>query len=201
MTFAKVSQKNNSMSIVLFYGGASFIGVGVLGLLTLIIFVIRGRRSVDERDGIFEEIQQAESRHRPPAPPPRPAPAQDLAQGYQERPPMVHRPDPEALSVPVNGNMYTEEFDPPIPAGQGMYTEEFVSPAPRGSQAPPQASMYTEEFVIPEDLPPVPQQVQPQPAQRPRPAPAPPPPARDSAQYDTVELLREILYTDDTDKN
>ena len=114
---------------------------------------------------------------------------------------MVHRPDPEALSVPVNGNMYTEEFDPPIPAGQGMYTEEFVSPAPRGSQAPPQASMYTEEFVIPEDLPPVPQQVQPQPAQRPRPAPAPPPPARDSAQYDTVELLREILYTDDTDKN
>lgn len=192
MTFARVNQKNNSMSVVLFYGGASFIGVGSVGLVVLVVFIVRGRRRVDERDGIFEEIQQAESR-RPASQPRMQAPApqrnpQSYDQGYQERTPAVHRPDPEELSMPINGNMYTEEFDPP--------------PVPREAQAPPQAVMYTEEFPIP-DLPPAPRQAppaRPQPVQRPRPVQPPPPPPQSEAQYDTTELLREILYNEGEDR-
>ena len=211
-TFARLTQKNNSMSVVLFYGGASFVGVGSVGLITLLVFIIRGRRSVDERDGIFEEIHQAENRR--PAPrrpqPPRPAepqppePAYEYEPGYEERPPVLHRPEPEALSVPVNGSMYTEEFELPQ--------------APRQAPPPP-ALLYTEEFELPEEMAqpprreaaprqpaPAPRQVRPQlreppppelpPPVPPRPAPASPapPPAGDPHEYDTVELLREILH-------
>lgn len=201
-TFAKLTQKNNSMSVVLFYGGAGFVGVGSLGLITLLVFIVRGRRNTDERDGIFEEIHEAENRQptripaakaqgpsRSPSVPspqpeyePDPAYEQEYALGYDERPPVLHRPDPEALSVPVNGNMYTEEFElPPQPARQ----------AP-----PPAAAMYTEEFALPEDMahPPVPRPAQARPAQR-RPA-SPPPAGGDTQQYDTTELLREILHGD-----
>ena len=220
-TFARLTQKNNSMSVVLFYGGASFVGVGSLGLITLAVFIFRGRRNTDERDGIFEEIHEAENRRpaarRPQPPRPRepqpPEPVYEYEPGYEERPPVLHRPEPEALSVPVNGSMYTEEFELPQPA----------------RQAPPQASMYTEEFVLPEEMAqpprpepapaptrPAPRPVRPQPLepmsqepmahepppqalqqpQPPRPAAPQPasPPASDPHQYDTVELLREILH-------
>lgn len=202
-TFAKLTQKNNSMSVVLFYGGAGFVGVGSLGLITLLIFIVRGRRDSDDRDGIFEEIHEAEnrqparipagrtpsSRNRSAGPSqpeyePDPAYGQEYTPGYEERPPVLHRPDPEALSVPVNGSMYTEEFELP--------------PQPVRQTPPPAAAMYTEEFDLPEEM------AQP-PAPAPRQAPAHPMPQRpapqppvsgDTQQYDTTELLREILHGD-----
>lgn len=199
-TFAKLTQKNNSMSVVLFYGGAGFVGVGSLGLITLLVFIVRGRRSADDRDGIFEEIHEAENR-RParipagrtqaprsqPVQPPQeyesgPAYEAEYVPGYEERPPVLHRPEPEALSVPINGSMYTEEFELP--------------PQPVRQTPPPAAAMYTEEFALPEEM------AQP-PAPAPRPEPARPTPQQpspqvsgDTRQYDTTELLREILHGD-----
>ena len=239
ITFARVTQKTNSMSRVLYYSGAGSIGVGVLGLLILLVFIIRNRRIDARNERIFEEIAQAETRQ--PAPPrgrepedgytgsgylpveqvpagegalyqsgsydqphaqsyDQPYP-QDYAQGYDAPPPAVHRPEPEALTVPVNGSVYTEEFDIPRPAApyQAPPPREERAPA-RPSGAPALTSMYTEEFLLPEDMA---QPDIPAPAAPPRPAPppqrqppAPQPPARDSS-YDTTELLREILHGDE----
>ncbi len=226
ITFARLSQKNNSMSIVLFYSGASCVAVGLLGLLTLAIFIIRGRR-LDQREGIFEEIEQAETRHptgaasrrravqrtahqSPPEPPqPQYEPEPDSSSyqpynpGYQDAKQPLHHPEPEELAVPVNGALYTEEFEIPAqayrqaaprqqepsrsappPSAASLYTEEFELPAQHPAP-PPQASMYTEEFSIPE------------PRQNPARAPAPQPrrssQSPNNSDYDTNELLRELL--------
>ncbi len=261
ITFARVNQKNNSMSVVLFYSGASCIGVGALGLVLLAVFIIRGRR-IDERDGIFQEIAEAETRqplrpvHVPPQtqaqamqgknPPPdyapprgdtgenerldewddgyaeEPAPGYAAPQGYeslqsQNSRRSLYSPDPEALAVPMNGSLYTEEFELPqqdMYSGASMYTEEFDPPAVSREAPQPvvpsqEASMYTEEFVLPEEGLAQPSQGQ-QPAQFQRPQASPrgqsaPPPRRGAPQppqertesFDTTELLREILYGED----
>ena len=215
VTFARVNQRNNSMSIVLFYSGAGCIGVGVLGLVVLAVFIVRGRQNMGERDEIFEEIQHAEIRQpvRPrPVQPSRPAGASaGHTDGYGLEPqPTLHRPEPEALSVPVNGNLYTEEFELPqqFPSsGQPQPDPLPLAPAP--------SSMYTEEFDLPDEMAQPPQRMRPQemppavrPAQRPDVPSAPPQPSprsqapsqptrpRDQS-FDTTELLREILYTED----
>lgn len=256
VTFARVTQKSNAMSRMLFYGGATCVGVGVLGLFVLAIFIIRGRR-VDKQEEIFAEIEQAERQTVPqrayqPQPIPQPRYEDDpyaqydhssqgnaqgygsqnyqqqydprYAQGYESAAPSLHRPEPEDLAVPVNGSIYTEEFEIPsqqasypanqpiMPAEASMYTEEFepprpVAPAPvRGAIRPTQASMYTEEFSLSEEMsqPPAPRRpVQPAPApvqravrpqQVSRPRPASQVPLD---QMDTTELLREILHGDD----
>lgn len=229
ITFARLSQKNNSMSIVLFYSGASCVAVGLLGLLTLAVFIVRGRR-LDQREGIFEEIEQAETRRSPAAatrrrtarktpPPPQPqyepdpdpASYQPYNPGYQDARQPLHHPEPEELAMPVNGSLYTEEFEIPaqayqqdhlqqeylqqeyLPQGRrqpggpapapsaSLYTEEFELPVQRPAP-PPQASMYTEEFSIPE------------PGRRPAANPPSRRPGQSSgAGYDTNELLRELL--------
>lgn len=237
ITFAKVTQKSNSMSRVLFYSGAGCIGAGVLGLLVLTVFIIRNRR-IDDRNEIFEEIAHAEirqpvqvrGRRQPetgyegyeeyesyPQPPaaPEPVPSQELGvgshgqapRGYEAQP-VLHRPEPESLAMPVNGSLYTEEFEipqeayqPPAravrPESAALYTGEFAPPQPAASARavrPQPTSMYTEEFVLPEDMAqsPVPQPPQPtrQPAARPQPQP------KQDPQFDTSELLREILHGD-----
>ena len=247
ITFAKLTQKNNSMSVVLFYSGSACVGTGVLGLLVLTVFIIRGRRS-DEREEIFQEIQQAETRR-----PVRPRPqavygnagespqeyeGEDYgryAEGYESGlQPSLHRPEPEELAVPVNGSLYTEEFqlpqampvqqagagaspEPVAPVPASMYTEEFqplpVAPAPRGEAQPSavsgRVSLYTEEFSLPEEMaqPPVvsrPARNTPPPqnfqqgayrAAAPQRRPASPP-AKQPENFDTQELLREILHGD-----
>lgn len=224
ITFARVTQRTNSMSRVLFYGGASCIGAGSLGLLVLLIFIIRNRHIDARNERIFEEIAQAETRQ----PAGRPARQQDYAgeeegygayedgswsrggtgedeqayfrqdpQGYDAPPPRVDSPEPESLTVPVNGSLYTEEFD--IPQQARYAPQEPVRPAqaPPPVQAPPRASMYTEEFTLPEEM------VQPAPAAPRRAAPpvqAPPPRQDPPASYDTTELLREILHSGEEDR-
>lgn len=250
ITFARVTQRTNSMSRVLFYSGASCIGAGALGLLVLMVFIIRNRHIDARNDRIFEEIAQAETRQQP-SPAGRSRQQEDTGeveygyegydssydgygpegggpggqdaweqdagderacfrqspQGYDVPPPRVDRPEPESLTVPVNGSLYTEEFEIPRQA-RYVPPQEPVQPAPpvqpvRPPQAPPMASMYTEEFSLPDEMaqpaPPRPRPVQaPQSVQPSRPA-QPPRPAQPSqpAVYDTTELLREILHSED----
>lgn len=258
VTFARVTQKSNSMSRTLFYSGAACVGAGVLGLVVLVVFIIRGRH-VDDREEIFAEIEQAAVRQPVPSRQPRQARRQAVyeddpyaqydrtgqdgyeedyggqnyqqpydpryAQGYDSPAPSLHRPEPEELAVPVNGGLYTEEFelppqqrgyrseDPVVPAQASMYTEEFEPPRPvappaRGAVRPQQAYMYTEEFELPDEMaqPPAPPvqryQVQQAPVQAPRRVQRQSPQPRPSSQVppeqmDTTELLREILYGED----
>jgi hypothetical protein len=236
VTFARVTQKSNAMSRTLFYSGAACVGTGVLGLIVLVVFIVRGR-NVDDREEIFAEIEQAAVRQ-----PLRPRQPQQQARTYEDDPyaqydrqdygydrpePQLYRPEPEDLAVPVNGSVYTEEFDVPpqqmdyqepmVPSEASMYTEEFEpprqTPPDRGPIMPTQASVYTEEFSLPEEMsqPPVAQQYAPQtqavppPVRRrpqapaPNPAPQPRPASKvPPDQMDTTELLREILYGDDS---
>ena len=238
MTFAKLTQKSNSMSVVLFYSGAACVGVGFLGLLVLVIFIVRGRRA-DERDGIFEEIQHAEIRQ-----PARPRPQQRAAQqnpqpqraagqqgsgqipaqrdqrekecaryeqedqyaqyanGYEQRQPVVHRPEPEALAVPVNGNMYTEEFEiPKIPQ------EPRPASQPERQQAERPAGQPARQVMRPAERPPIPHGENPAAIaeehsmgmSRPPQPQVEQPSGRDTS-YDTTEILREILYGEEQDR-
>lgn len=243
VTFARVTQKSNSMSRALFYGGAACIGAGVLGLGVLAVLIIRGRRA-DGREEIFAEIEQSAQAMRQPVRRPAPQqaayeddpyaqydrgqdyeyeqedysqPGQGYARGYDAPAPSLHRPEPEDLAVPINGSMYTEEFElppeeagyqpgPAAPAEASVYTEEFEpirqAPAPGGPVMPAAASMYTEEFTLPEEMS-APPRPQPRPAPQPQPKPRPvsrgPQPASKipPSQMDTTELLREILHGDD----
>lgn len=253
ITFARVTQKTNSMSRVLFYSGAACVGTGVMGLVVLVIFVVRGRRG-DKQEEIFAEIEQARaaqaqaqaaSRVRQKAPPQEYAeyaqedpyaqydaggkeeyeggyeePYQQspqqarYAQGYDAPAPSLHRPEPEDLAVPVNGSMYTEEFELPPPeinyTGRepvmplsGGYEEEFQPPRSvpptRGAIRPTQAAMYTEEFTLPDELAqspaPAPRHAQPPVRPTPRPSSLVP-----DDQMNTSELLREILYGEDSQR-
>lgn len=202
VTFARVTQKSNAMSRTLFYSGAACVGTGVLGLIVLVVFMVRGRGG-DDREEIFAEIEQAAVRQpqRPRQPQPEPAYEddpyaqydpdyngyeqesyepqrsyrQDYGGGYDRPEPPLHRPEPEDLAVPVNGSLYTEEFElppqqtyqqadyqqqgyqrPAAPPKASLYTEEFEPPSQvppsRGPIMPTRASVYTEEFSLPEEM-------------------------------------------------
>lgn len=243
VTFARVTQKSNSMSRALFYGGAACIGAGVLGLGVLAVLIIRGRRA-DGREEIFAEIEQSAQTMRQPVRRPAPQqaayeddpyaqydrgqdheygqegysePDQSYARGYDAPAPSLHRPEPEDLAVPINGSMYTEEFElppeeagyqpgPVAPAEASVYTEEFEpirqAPPSGGPVMPTAAPMYTEEFTLPQEMtaPPRPQRpAPPPPTPKPRPVSRGPQPASKipPSQMDTTELLREILHGDD----
>ncbi len=243
VTFARVTQKSNSMSRALFYGGAACIGAGVLGLGVLAVLIIRGRRA-DGREEIFAEIEQSAQAMRQPVRRPAPQqaayeddpyaqydrgqdheygqegysePDQSYARGYDAPAPSLHRPEPEDLAVPINGSMYTEEFElppeeagyqpgPVAPAEASVYTEEFEpirqAPPSGGPVMPTAAPMYTEEFTLPQEMtaPPRPQRpAPPPPTPKPRPVSRGPQPASKipPSQMDTTELLREILHGDD----
>ena len=223
ITFAQLNQKANSMSITLFYSGAGCILLGILGLLTLLVFFIRNRRA-DERDGIFEEIAQAEQRRPDAYPPHQPhqlgqAPRPAAPEGYQTQ----GRQPVSYGAAPQQDSLYTEEFDlspePPAhydgpmpPAQDSLYTEEFELPpqSADGYAPPPQDSLYTEEFQLPQvpahasrviDTAPPPVQADPPlvgdglpPVRHSQ----TPPPAQMASPapvdpYDTEEILRELL--------
>ncbi len=207
ITFARLNQRANSMSITLFYGGAASVLLGVIGLIMLLALFIHNRR-VDGRDGIFEEIAVAEQRqpeayppHQPHAPVP-PAPPQPPRQDSLYTEEFAPQQEPVYYdgyeAAPLQDNLYTEEFEipakqPPEPYGgyeapqqDSLYTEEFDIPQESYS-APAQDSLYTEEFQLPQK----PQQPTPQ-----KPPAHSAPPAAPHNPYDTEEILRELLGKD-----
>ena len=116
------------MAATLFYSGLGFIAVGVLGLVTVLVLYIRGRRRYAATEQILEEIHQAETRQRP-----GPAAASKSLTGprppWRPLPPHPMRLLPDAL-VPEEASLYTEEFALPPqdqaydPYEDGAYQEE-----------------------------------------------------------------------------
>lgn len=183
VTFATLNQRNNSLSITLFYGGVGCVSVGVLGLLALLIFTIRGRR-VDDRDGIFEEIQEAESRqpaaHTMPRQPEEAYPAQAKHVSAKiELPPSPKRAVPKDAIVPEEASLYTEEFtisDIPVPRETSRFSADpEVEEEPEFDGEPE----YYEEPEVEEF------------------APEEPPAPKAKPRYDTEEILREALRGND----
>jgi len=176
VTFATMNVKQNSFATSLFYGGVACIFLGVVGVVVLIILFIKNRRSrKNDRDGIFEEIEQAEIRGRaaqdPHATNARPPQAQQS--GQMNRPP--------ARPPNMNGRQLrqTNHFGQNAikPADISMYTEEIDIPAPKAAKPQPPVS----------------------PAEKSAPSKAPSDPPQQSGerQFNTEEILREALYQDD----
>lgn len=177
VTFATMNVRQNSFATSLFYGGVACIFLGAVGLVVLIILFIKNRRSRknEERDGIFEEIEQAEMRGKA-----------EQSQATQARPSQtqhsgqISRPPARRPEAPAQPPQQVNRSDRPAikPADISMYTEEIDIPAPK--QTAPRSS------APPADNRPVP----------PKTPPANPSNAGDRP-FDTEEILREALYQDD----
>lgn len=202
VTFARLNVQGNSMAGTLFYSGVACIAVGVAGLVAILVLYLRGRRYAGA-EGILEEIQEAENRQQPPAPP---------AEALPPAPAPPPQPAPGAL-VPEEASLYTEEFSLP-PQQPEAYEDSYQAYPEEGYVYEDQAYQeedYGESYgQYREDYP---QDVYyeddgdayygtgefeypPQQAQEPTQAP----PAQDQAtrQFDTEEILREALrYTDE----
>lgn len=189
VTFARLNVQGNSMAGTLFYSGVACIAVGVAGLVAILVLYLRGRRRYAGTEGILEEIQEAENRQQPPAPP---------AEALPPAPAPPPQPAPGAL-VPEEASLYTEEFSlpPQQPEAyedsyQAYQEEDYGESYGQYREDYPQDVYYeddgdayygTGEFEYP------PQQDQ---------EPTQAPPAQDQAtrQFDTEEILREALrYT------
>ena len=201
VTFARLNVQGNSMAGTLFYSGVACIAVGVAGLVAILVLYLRGRRRYAGAEGILEEIQEAENRQQPPAPP---------AEALPPAPAPPPQPAPGAL-VPEEASLYTEEFSLP-PQQPEAYEDSYQAYPEEGYVYEDQAYQeedYGESYgQYREDYP---QDVYyeddgdayygtgefeypPQQAQEPTQAP----PAQDQAtrQFDTEEILREALrYT------
>lgn len=210
VTFATLNVRGNSMAATLFYSGLGFIAVGVLGLVTVLVLYIRGRRRYAATEQILEEIHQAETRQRPgPA-----AASQEFDRPAAPMAPPAPAPyasSPNAL-VPEEASLYTEEFALPPqdqaydPYEDGAYQEEDYGESYGQSYGqdgyyddyedygPYQEEGYQEGDGCQEPA------YEPQPPAR-QAAPPPAAPAPDlgaTRQFDTEEILREALrYTDE----
>ena len=209
VTFAQLNLRGNSMAVTLFYSGVGCIALGVIGLVTILVFYIRGRRRYSEADGILEEIHEAEVRQRPeqqmPLPPaqePQPAPLPVAPQ----RP---ARQVPPGAIMPEEVSLYTEEFSlPGREDGQPVqdyapgYDDEYESEYDQQDYASSQDDYYDDAYYGDEyyddgdeyeyeetSYTPTQEQYQ---------QPAPPSDQEATRQFNTEEILREALrYTDD----
>ena len=217
VTFATLNVRGNSMAATLFYSGLGFIAVGVLGLVTVLVLYIHGRRRYAATEQILEEIHQAEVRQHPgPA-----AASQEFARPAAPMAPPApapYAPPPNAL-VPEEASLYTEEFAlPPQDQAYGPYEDEVYQEEDYG-ESYGQSSYgqdgyydsdyyddyedygpYQEEEGYQEDAGYQEPPYEPQPPAR-QVAPPPADPAPDwgaTRQFDTEEILREALrYTDE----
>lgn len=120
------------MSMTFFYGGAGLILLGVVGLIVLLVLYIKNRRkkAILERDGIFEEIEQAESRIDD-------APKYDVFNDYEG--------DDTYDEYAQDGDY--DNYDP-----YEQYAEPDNDYQPQaGPVMPMEVSMYTGEFDINDD--------------------------------------------------
>ncbi len=191
VTFAQLNVRGNSLAATVFYAGVGCIAVGVIGLTLIVIFYIRGRkhaRTEGIRDGILEEIHEAENRQRAPmAPPPQdPETASPSA------------PEDSAPVLPEESPMYTEEFPaytedayPQDGYDQQPYQEEYEDAGSYEDAYPEDA--FEQPY---EELPEEPDRTPYQPLYQ-----EPAPQDLDSTrQFDTEEILREALrYTEEDD--
>ena len=216
VTFATLNVRGNSMAATLFYSGLGFIAVGVLGLVTVLVLYIHGRRRYAATEQILEEIHQAEVRQQPgPA-----AASQEFARPaapVAPPAPAPYAPPPNAL-VPEEASLYTEEFAlPPQDQAYGPYEDEVYQEEDYGEsygQSYGQDGYYDSDYYDDyEDYGPYQEEegyqedagyqeppYEPQPPAR-QVAPPPADPAPDwgaTRQFDTEEILREALrYTDE----
>lgn len=215
VTFATLNVRGNSMAATLFYSGLGFIAVGVLGLVTVLVLYIHGRRRYAATEQILEEIHQAEVRQQPgPA-----AASQEFARPAAPMAPPApapYAPPPNAL-VPEEASLYTEEFAlPPQDQAYGPYEDEVYQEEDYGEsygQSYGQDGYYDSDYYDDyEDYGPYQEEgyqedagyqeppYEPQPPAR-QVAPPPADPAPDwgaTRQFDTEEILREALrYTDE----
>lgn len=208
VTFAQLNLRGNSMAVTLFYSGVGCIALGVIGLVTILVFYIRGRRRYSEADGILEEIHEAEVRQRPgqqmppsaaydPQPAPVPAPPQRPA-----------RQVPPGAVMPEEVSLYTEEFSLPARQdGQSVqdyapgYDDEYENEYDQQDYAPSQEQYYDDEYYDDgdeyeyEETSYAPTQEQVPPSRQ----PAPPSEQEATRQFNTEEILREALRYSDED--
>lgn len=195
VTFAQLNVRGNSLAATVFYGGVACIALGVAGLALILALYLRGRRHARGdglRDGILEEIHEAETRQMPPPAAPAPEePVGDLPQAaslYTEELPLPQNPYGGQEAVYPDPD-YPEEayypekdaYDPQGPAYEAQgeadpYPEDFYA---QGAYAP-QEYLDDHETDIPEESyqEPVPYEEEPLDATK---------------TFDTEEILREAL--------
>ena len=180
VTFARLNVQGNSMAGTLFYSGVACIAVGVAGLVAILVLYLRGRRRYAGAEGILEEIQEAENRQQPPAPP---AEASLYTEEFSLPPQQPEAYEDSYQAYPEEGYVYEDQAYQEEDYGEsyGQYREDY----PQDVYYEDDGDAYygTGEFEYP-----------PQQAQEPTQAP----PAQDQAtrQFDTEEILREALrYT------
>lgn len=177
VTFATMNVRQNSFATSLFYGGVACIFLGAVGLVVLIVLFIKNRRSRknEERDGIFEEIEQAEMRGRA-----------EQNQATQARPSQPQH------STQMNRPPVRRSDTPTQPPQQ-------INRGGRAAIKPADISMYTEELDIPTPKETAPRPSAPLTADRSAPPKAPPanPANASDRPFNTEEILREALYQDD----
>ncbi len=202
VTFARLNVKGNSMASTLFIGGVACVVAGVMGLVAILLFYLRGRRRYSGAEGILQEIHEAEVRQQP---------AQG-GTGYPEPPAPVVRKAPPGALMPEEASLYTEEFSMPQEDPQpyqGEYDQydgyddyddygdyDDYQDEGRYGQYQDQEVPY-DEGVYEEDYPEEPLPERPETTS---------PPAQEvmgqTRQFDTEEILREALrFTDDDYKN
>lgn len=208
VTFARLNIKGNSLAATLFYSGVGCIAVGLVGLIAILAFYIRGRRRYSSADGILEEIHEAEVRQQPAQKLPEP-PAQEPPQPQPQPQPMPpQRPArqvPPGAIMPEEVSLYTEEFSLPpqedVPYGETY--QEYRDDYPQDvyyEDGYYDDEEYDDDYY--EDVDPA-QPAEPYAAPPAQPAPQPQQPESYSdqeatRQFDTEEILREALrYTED----
>lgn len=204
VTFARLNVKGNSMGSTLFIGGVACVVAGVMGLVAILLFYLRGRRRYSAAEGILQEIHEAEVRQQP---------VQGGA-GYPEPPAPPPRKVPPGALMPEEASLYTEEFSVPQEDVQQYtgeydqydgyddyddyddygdydgYQDEGQYGRYREQEVPYDGDVYEEDFSE-EPLP-----------QRPEEAPPAPKPMEQTRQFDTEEILREALrFTEDDHKH
>lgn len=209
VTFARLNVRGNSLAVTLFYSGVGCIAAGVLGLVAILVFYIRGRRRRTNAEGILEEIHEAETRQNP-GQRHSALPAQESSRVPPPQKPA--RSVPPGAIMPEEVSLYTEEFSLPptegsdqagVSDGSGYEEEGYGENYQEYREDYPQDEYYEDEYYDDgyyeeESLPPAEKPApQPQAPVQPQ-APAPSQDQEATRQFDTEEILREALrYYDD----
>ena len=144
VTFAQLNVRGNSLAATVFYGGVACIALGVAGLALILALYLRGRRHARGdglRDGILEEIHEAETRQMPPPAAPAPEePVGDLPQAaslYTEELPLPQDP---------YGGQEAVYPDPDYPEEAYYPEEDAYDPQGPAYKAQGEADPYPEDF-------------------------------------------------------